>query len=144
MIKERTLIARMSQLLVFGSIVIIVMSLFSCGSKKSFQPVNLVKDDRCSYCDMSIKRDAFASEIVAEDGKVYRFDDFKCLEAFMQKSGSPRPAAIFVKDYDTRVWIPYDRATIVRTGIATPNRSGKVAFKDSVRAREFAAKNPPM
>ncbi len=144
MATERTLIARMTQLLVFSSVVTIVLSLYSCGSKKNFEPVNLVKDDKCSFCEMMIKRDAFASEMIDEGGTVYKFDDYKCLESFMQKQGNPRPGAIFVMDYDTRVWVPYEKATIVRTGIATPNRSGMVAFKDSTRAKEFAAKNPAL
>ena len=124
-------------------IVAVGMTVVSCGSK-DFKPVNLVQGDKCDFCQMTIKNQVFASEVVAPGGKIYKFDDFKCLESFLQKPDSPRPEAIFVKDYDTRVWIPYESSTIVRTSIVTPNRSGKVAFKDSVRAREFALKNSPL
>ncbi len=137
-----SLVARSATALLFMAV--IGISFASCGGKKEAKPVNLLKDDKCDYCTMIIKNQAFASEIIGAGGKVYKFDDLKCLESFMQKPDAPRIDAIFVKDYETRTWIPYDRATIVKTGIATPNRSGKVAFKDSVHAKEFAAKNPPL
>jgi copper chaperone NosL len=126
-------------------ITLVVMVLVSCSGKKDVKPVNLVKDDKCSSCGATIvMNSAFASEVIGADGTVYKFDDFKCLESFLQKSDAPRSDGIFVKDYDARTWISYDQAAIVKTGIATPNRSGKVAFKDSTRAKEFALKNPPM
>jgi copper chaperone NosL len=126
-------------------IAIVVITLISCSGKREVKPVNLVKDDKCTVCGMTITiNSAFASEVVGADGNIFKFDDFKCLESFLQKSNAPRSDGIFVKDYETRAWISYDKATVVKTGIATPNRSGKVAFKDSTRAKEFALKNPPM
>lgn len=136
--------ARSATNLFFLIIILIAMSFVSCSKKKDIKPVNLVKDDKCSCCQATIKNSAFASEIIAVDGTVYRFDDFKCLETFMQNPKAPRPEAIFVKDYETRAWILFDQATIVKTGIATPNGSGKVAFKDANHAKEFAAKNPSL
>ncbi len=144
MITKISLVARSAKALFLIVIIVIGVSLVSCGKKKDVKPVNFVKEDKCDFCKTTIKNTAFASEIIGEDGKVYRFDDFKCLESFMQKPDAPRPEAIFVKDYETRAWIPYNQATIVKTGIATPNGSGKAAFKDSVHAKTFAAKNPPM
>jgi copper chaperone NosL len=137
-------VARMAANLFIIFIIVTGISLVSCGKKTEVKPVNLMKDDKCSYCQMTIRNSAFASEIIGADGNVYTFDDYKCLESFMQKSDAPRIEAIFVKDYETRTWIPYDHATIVRTGLATPCRSGKVAFKDSTHAKEFAVKNPPL
>jgi copper chaperone NosL len=123
----------------------VVLTLISCSGKREVKPVNLVKSDKCTSCGTRITMNsAFASEVVGADGNIYKFDDFKCLESFLQKSDAPRSEGVFVKDYETRAWIAYDQATIVKTGIATPNRSGKVAFKDSTRAKEFALKNPPM
>jgi copper chaperone NosL len=143
MSKRISVVARPGTILIL--IAIVAITLISCSGKKDVKPVNLVKDDRCTSCGSTIViNSAFASEVIGEDGNIYKFDDFKCLESFLQKSDAPRSDAIFVKDYETRSWISYDQATVVKTGIATPNRSGKVAFKDSTRAKEFALKNPPM
>jgi copper chaperone NosL len=139
--------SRIRQFVFSGLIVVISFSLLSCGGKKDFKPVNFAKGDKCDFCSATIQNAvnaAFASEIIDEGGKVYRFDDFRCLESFMKKQNSPHPGAVFVKDYETRAWIPYNQATIVLTSIATPMRSGKVAFKDSVHARAFAEKNRPL
>ena len=135
-------VAQPAAVFLFVLIGIVSIALVACGGNKDPKPVNLVKGDKCVSCGATIAdHSAFASEIIGVDGNVYRFDDFKCLESFMRKSDAPKSAAVFVKDYDTRTWIPFDQATVVRTGIATPNRSGKVAFKDSTRAKEFAEKN---
>ncbi len=51
--------------------------------------------------------------------------------------------AMFVSDFDSKTWLPYEKSHIVKTGVTTPMGSGKVAFADSAKAAEFVKKNPP-
>lgn len=78
------------------------------------------------------------------DGEVFKFDDLGCLEKFKEKSPEPPIAAIFVKDYETKKWLPYERSTIVQTSVRTPMGSGKVAFADSAQAKVYLKKFPVM
>jgi copper chaperone NosL len=96
----------------------------------------------CSHCRMAISDQRFAAEIITADGEVFKFDDLGCVERFKEKSADLKIAATFVKDYETKNWLPYERSTIVQTSIKTPMGSGKVALADSAKAREFLEKFP--
>lgn len=112
-----------------------------CGSAE-IKPVEIYSEDMCSQCRMAISEHVFASEMIMADGEVFKFDDLSCLEKFREKSAGRKIAATFVKEYETKKWLPYERSTIVRTGIRTPMGSGKVAFADSSQAREYVKKFP--
>lgn len=118
------------------------LSFFACGSSE-IRPVDIYPEDMCSHCRMAISDQAFASEIIAADGEVFKFDDLGCLERFKEKSTGLKIAATFVKDYETKNWLAYERSTIVQTSIRTPMGSGKVALADSANAKEFLKKFPP-
>jgi copper chaperone NosL len=123
----------------------ISLSFFSfagCGPSE-IKPVDIYPEDMCAQCRMAVSDQAFASEIITADGEVFKFDDLGCLEKFKEKSSGRKIAATFVKDYETKNWLPYERSTIVQTSIKTPMGSGKVALTDSARAKEFL-KNFPM
>ena len=64
------------------------------------------------------------------------------MESFKEKSTGLKIAATFVKDYETKNWLPYERSTIVQTSIKTPMGSGKVALADSSRAQEILEQFP--
>jgi copper chaperone NosL len=119
----------------------ICLSFFACGSSE-IKPVDIYPEDMCSHCRMAVSDQAFASEIITTDGEVFKFDDLGCLERFKEKSADLKIAATFVKDYETKNWLPYERSTIVQTSIKTPMGSGKVALADSERVREFLEKFP--
>lgn len=107
------------------------------------RPVELYPEDMCAACRMAISDARFASEIIETDGTVSKFDDIGCLLKFREKSSQPQIAAIFLKDYETLAWVPYEKSTIVETGVSTPMASGRVAFGASDRAGAFARANPP-
>lgn len=91
---------------------------------------------------MAISDQAFASEIITAEGEIFKFDDLGCLERFKEKATALKIAATFVKDYETKNWLSYERSTIVQTSIKTPMGSGKVAVADSVKAKEYLEKFP--
>jgi copper chaperone NosL len=112
-----------------------------CGSPE-IRPVDIYPEDMCAHCRMAISDQSFASEIITGDRSVYKFDDIGCMEEFRRKASGLAVTATFVKDYDTKGWLPIDGATIVRTGVRTPMGSGKLAFADSAKGTLFAARHP--
>ena len=91
---------------------------------------------------MAISNAAFASELITDQNEVLKFDDIGCMLDYKKNMESKNIAAIFVKDYESREWIPLEKSTIVETGIKTPMGSGKIAFKDSAKAAEYQKKYP--
>jgi copper chaperone NosL len=129
--------------LFFPFISLSFFSFLGCGSSE-IKPVDIYPEDMCAQCRMAVSAQAFASEIITADGEVFKFDDLGCLEKFKEKSTDRKIAATFVKDYETRNWLPYERSTIVQTSIKTPMGSGKVAFTDSSQAKAYLKKFPAL
>ena len=107
------------------------------------KPVDIFPEDACAQCRMAVSDKSFASEIITEEGEVLKFDDLGCLENYRKKNPAVKIRTIFVSDFDTKTWLPYEKSRIVKTGITTPMGSGRVAFADSAKAVEFLKNNPP-
>jgi copper chaperone NosL len=91
---------------------------------------------------MKISQPGFASEIIS-NGKVYKFDDLACLNAFKTKHSESIRGTTYAVDMATKRWIRFDAATMVATDVLTPMGSGLIAFSDSARANAFAKAHPP-
>jgi len=118
-------------------------SLFtSCGSRE-IRPVEIFPEDNCSNCRMAVSDKSFASELITDKDEVMKFDDLSCMESYRKKNASVQIKAIFVMDYETKSWLPFEKSVIVKTGIDTPMGSGKIAVKDSARAAAIAKDHPP-
>lgn len=111
------------------------IALLGCAASEA-KPVDIFPEDMCSNCRMAISDLAFASEIVT-DKEVFKFDDLGCLEFFQNKHKEIKAVATFVRDFESKTWIAIERSAIVKTNLATPMGSGKVAFADSVKAHAF-------
>ena len=116
--------------------------LVCCGPQK-IRPVEIFPEDNCSNCRMAVSDKSFASEIITDKDEVMKFDDLSCLESYRKKNASVQIRAIFVMDYETKSWLPFERSVIVKTGINTPMGSGQIAVKDSARAATIAKEHPP-
>lgn len=115
---------------------------FAGCASTDIKPVDLYPEDQCAQCRMAVSNEAFASEIITKNGTVFKFDDLGCQEKFLKQKSDLAVAAIYVKDYQTRVWLPKEKSIIVQTSLKTPMGSGKIAVADSVRAKELAEKYP--
>lgn len=49
------------------------------------EPLHFSKDD-CHFCKMTLMDDKFGGELVTKKGKVFKFDDIKCMVAFLHSS----------------------------------------------------------
>jgi copper chaperone NosL len=107
------------------------------------RPVELFAEDACAMCRMAVSDPAFASEILTTEGDVLKFDDLRCMENYRREHATVRIGAIFVKDYETRAWLPYERSVIIRTSIDTPMGSGTIAASSAEQARRLTEAYPP-
>lgn len=131
----------MSKDFIIASLTIASLFLGGCGSSE-VKPIDIFAEDNCAQCRMAVSDERFASEIINDVGDVMKFDDLGCFLKWRTQHPDTRIVATFVKEYDTRQWIPYERAVIIETDIDTPMGSGKVAFADATRARAFQKKHP--
>lgn len=120
---------------------LLVIGLVGCAVSE-IKPVDIYPEDNCSQCRMAVSDKSFASEIITEEGEVLKFDDLGCMEKYRKQNSATKIKAIFVSDYETKKWMPYEKSVIIQTGIATPMGSGKVALSDAAKAEEVAGKFP--
>jgi copper chaperone NosL len=112
--------------------------LSGCGTKE-YQPVSIQEDvDKCSTCNMQVADDQHATEIILKDGKVVKFDDIGCLNQWEKKNGTEQVGAEYVRDYNTKEWVPLKEASFVYDKtFKTPMGYGIDSFKDKESAQKF-------
>ena len=121
--------------------IVVSVLLISCGPKE-IQPVDLFTDDACASCRMAISNPSFASEIINKDGTVVKFDDLRCFENYRKDHSVDDFEKIFVKDYETKVWLPFGKSIVIQTNIETPMGSGQIAVADQQRAKALKELHP--
>ncbi len=112
-------------------------------SSGELRPVDLYPEDACAMCRMAVSDPAFASEIITEEGEALKFDDLRCLENYRREHATMKIKAVFVKDYVTKSWLPFEKSVIVRTSIDTPMGSGRIATSGSDEAKRLVDAFPP-
>ena len=102
----------------------------------AIKPVDIEANDMCSFCRMAISEKRYAAEIIDQEENVMKFDDIGCMLRYRDAAGATlEPAAIFVTDFETREWLPADKAYFSRPANAkTPMGSGIVANADKEKA----------
>jgi copper chaperone NosL len=115
--------------------------LFCIGCRNAeLRPIEIMAEDMCSFCRMAISEKRFASELLTQDGEVFKFDDIGCMLRFRKSHGHPDSVvATFVLDYGTRKWIKAEEAYFVRSKeFKTPMGGNVVAFKTGADAAAAA------
>lgn len=123
-------------LLLFGTI-----HLASCGNSGPV-PINYNKD-ACDFCKMSISESRFAAELITVKGRVYKFDDLKCL---FQYDASNKEVAVknyFVADFSAdKQLIDASSAFFIKSEmLRSPMGGNTAAFASQKTAATHASKN---
>jgi copper chaperone NosL len=96
--------------------------------------------DACAECKMSVKDSGYAAQVIAKDGRVYKFDDLGCLLAYLKANPSVEAAARYVQDSGTKTWLGLEAAWyVVAKEVETPMGYGIHAFASKGAAEAFAA-----
>lgn len=120
----------------FLSIALAVM-LGACATTEP-EPVKL-NIDNCEYCKMTIADLRFASELITEKGRVYKFDDLKCMVSYRTEN-SLSNATYFVSDYNKpeNLIKAVNAVFVTSEKVQSPMNGNVAAFSQKADAEKFA------
>lgn len=120
------------------SLVLALFVVAGCG-KQEYLPQAINEDvDVCVICNMQVKDDAYATQIVTKEGKSLKFDDIGCMNEWKSQNGTDDIGMEYVRDYNDKEWIQFEQASYVYdASIRTPMAYGLVSFKDKQSAEQF-------
>jgi copper chaperone NosL len=102
--------------------------------------------DNCHFCKMTLADDKFGGELVTKKGKVFKFDDIKCMVAFLNTSeGNNQYEYELVVDYahdaDEFDLIPASDAFYLQSPEVKSPMNGEVAsFHNKLERDDFQKK----
>jgi copper chaperone NosL len=120
------------------TMLLLALAIAGCG-KKNYEPHAINENvDVCTICNMQVKDDAYATQIVTKQGKSLKFDDIGCMNEWKTKNGSDEIGKEYVRDYNDKAWIGFDEAAYVYDeSLRTPMAYGVISFKDTASAEKF-------
>ncbi|WHF51291.1 nitrous oxide reductase accessory protein NosL [Chryseobacterium gotjawalense] len=99
-----------------------------------------VGKDQCDNCKMTITEPKYATELITEKGRLYKFDDIHCMEDY--ESSNPETtgnAKTYVADFPSGAFIESNTATLIKGGdIKSPMGGNTQAYKDKAAAEKAA------
>lgn len=118
-------------------IVFSIVGIISCGNVQP-EPVKL-NADNCQHCKMTIADLKFAAELITDKGRIYKFDDLKCMQMY-QSENALNNAQFFVADYSKpENFVKVEDAFFVSGGdVLSPMNGNVAAFSSKADAEKFA------
>jgi len=100
-----------------------------------------VGKDQCDNCKMTISEPKYATQLVTDKGKIYKFDDISCLNDYQNSNAeSVANATAYAADFPTGEFIESSTATFIKGGlIKSPMGGNTQAYKDKSAAETAAA-----
>lgn len=126
-----------------ATIFIISFPIFSISCNTSeFEPIKLNKDN-CEFCKMTITDGRFAAELITKKGRVYKFDDLKCMIEYKKENSKSEYRLYFINEYtSSNLLIPAESAFYVESeSVKSPMRGNTAAFLENNKAEIFAQEN---
>lgn len=123
-------------------LILMIVLIAGCGKEK-YPPVAINEEvDRCEHCNMAIKDDAYAAQLITKEGRSLKFDDIGCLNEWRTEHGTDHIAATYVRDYNSLEWIKYDKAYYVYdASIQTPMAYGILSFENEADAKNYISEH---
>ena len=117
---------------------IITLSILSC-SESGPKDIALGKD-QCDNCQMTIADQKYATELITEKGRVYKFDDIICMQDYATSNpDKSKNAQTYVIDYPSGKFIESSQATFITGGnIKSPMNGNTQAYENKNAAQEAA------
>ena len=108
-------------------------------SKSGPQEIAVGKD-QCENCKMTITEAKYATQLITEKGRVYKFDDIKCMQDYATSNEDAATAKTYVADFPSGQFFDSSTATFISGGsIKSPMNGNIQAYKDKVAAEKAAA-----
>lgn len=115
-----------------------LLTIISCTTEP--QPLVAGKDE-CYYCKMRIADTKFGAEIITAKGKLYKFDDIKCMIDFMNSEllSDEKIKNLYAVNYiNSQVLLNVNEATFLKSSnLRSPMNSGIAAFGSLTESESF-------
>lgn len=122
----------------FFSLLMIITAFTAC-SKNGPQEIAVGKD-QCENCKMTISEPKYATQLVTDKGRMYKFDDIKCMKDYELGNKDAANAKTYVADFPSGQFFESTSATLIEGGsIKSPMGGNTQAFKDKAAAEKAAA-----
>ena len=116
------------------------MAISSCSVEP--QPINYGQDN-CAFCQMTIVDDRYASELVTDKGKVFKFDAVECLINYNIQNdlSTEQISFLLVTDYSNPATLIDASQGFYLRSVKLPSPMGMfiTGFADQAEARRIAA-----
>jgi copper chaperone NosL len=117
---------------------VLAFVLSACGGSDYAPRAIKEETDRCAACNMLVRDDRYAAQIITKDGQAFKFDDIGCLYEWMAENGTESIGAAYVRDYRSEAWIRREKAYYVYDpSFQTPMAHGVLSFETETDARSF-------
>ncbi|WP_240941384.1 nitrous oxide reductase accessory protein NosL [Paenibacillus sp. HB172176] len=125
---------------VLSLIVLIAVLTAACGEKE-YKPEEINEaTDICVKCNMSVKDDAYATQIITKDGQSLKFDDIGCMHEWTVENGNENIGAEFVRDHNTNSWVKYETSYYAYDAdFKTPMAYGVISFANEESAKAYVS-----
>lgn len=122
------------------ALLLMITMISGCGGKE-FQPEAINEEvDKCEVCNMQVKDDGYAVQLITTDGKAHKFDDLGCMNEWKRANSTADIAVEFVRDHNSLEWVNLEKATYAYDAtFETPMAYGIVSFKKVADAEKFIA-----
>ena len=99
-----------------------------------------VGKDQCDNCKMTISEPKYATQLITEKGRLYKFDDISCLKDYeTSNTESTTNAKTYVADFPSGKFIESSTATFIKGGdIKSPMGGNTQAYQDKAAAEKAA------
>ena len=121
---------------------VVLLIISGCSNDKPV-PISIGRDN-CTWCKMGIVNMRFASELITDKGKDYKFDSIECMTSFYQthKELDTKHARLWVHDFlNSKEWLPADSARFLESdSLHSPMGLDLIAVKNSAEMRHIKSK----
>lgn len=99
-----------------------------------------VGKDQCDNCKMTITEPKYATQLITEKGRLYKFDDINCMTDYEGSNAETTAnAKTYVADFPTGKFIESSTATFIKGGdIKSPMGGNTQAYQDKAAAEKAA------
>lgn len=114
-----------------------LFAVMSCS--RGYEPIDYGRD-ACTDCKMTIVDHRFAVELVNKKGKVYKFDDLRCLKHFMAGGTTDQDGQFFVEVFlgNGNKTVDAEKAVYLQNEFfGSPMNGNYAAFRNAQEAKHL-------
>jgi len=140
-VKESQFLNRFNKRPIDAALILFISFIFlSCNSYVP-KPIK-INSDSCDFCKMTISNTKFASQLITEKGRCYKFDDVLCMVKYAKANTTVKIKSFFVTNYSNeKQFIPVENAFYLKGGtINSPMRGNIMAFDSKESAITYQSK----